>query len=209
MILPKRASAVISTAESLRYRGLIILYLVIERPVVFDHCFVFFSTRNTTFKRITEFRHFSPQMISKNCTSLAVEICLNPEHEMWGFTDKQIFETVVAEMQPLGIVAREEVREYFSVRIPSAYPVYFLNYDEPLKVVLNDIARLKNLVSIGRQGLYQHDDMPTAIKSGLELTEIIEKHGGESLGKVNDIIYEKRLQKCSTLGEKKRRFVFV
>lgn len=195
MIEPKPSQEILVASDSLRFRDLIILYLIINKPKIFNYCLVYFSTKNSLFKRITEFKHFSPRMAPENLTSLAVEICTNRGDNIWKYTDRQIFEEVILQLEKLGITKRDEVIEYFTVRIPSVYPIYFLNYADHLKVIFNYLHNIKNLVSIGRHGLYQHDNMPTAIQSGFNLAELIKKHCGNELGKINKIVYQERLQK--------------
>ncbi|MHC4474159.1 MAG: FAD-dependent oxidoreductase [Planctomycetota bacterium] len=195
MIEPKPGAEVLGAANSIRYRDLIILYLVVDKPKLFDHCLIYFSTKDTLFKRITEYKHFSPRMVPENLTSLSVEICLNPGDDIGGYGDKEIFDRVITEMEGLGITNSQEVLEYFTVRIPAVYPVYFLNYESPLRVLLDYLAGVPNLISIGRRGLYQHDNMPTAIQSGIDVGRLIIEHGMEDFGKVNRIVYEERLHK--------------
>ena len=118
---------------------------------------------------------------------------------MWGHDDEAIFLRVMTEMEKLGIANRKEVLEYFTVRIPGVYPVYFLNYQNHLKVLLTHLVRISNLVSVGRQGLYQHDNMPTAIQSGLDVGRLIINHGSDDVGRINRIVYDDRIHKYDDL----------
>ncbi|GAG67321.1 unnamed protein product, partial [marine sediment metagenome] len=72
--------------------------------------------------------------------------------------------------------------------------VYFLNYKAQLKVVLDYLKDVENLVSIGRQGLYQHDNMVTAIESGFSTVGLIENHV-DRLQEVGEAVYHERLHK--------------
>ncbi len=199
-IRPKADQRVLSAASSVRHRHLIILYMVVDRERLFDHCLVYFSTKDTSFKRITEYKHFSPEMAPENSTSLSVEICTNPGDEMWEHTEDQIYDLVMDEIEKIGIFSRTEVVEYFIVKIPAVYPVYFLNYQDHLKVLLDYLGGMSNLVSIGRQGLYQHDNMATAIESALNVGELIARHGAMDPEKINRIVYEERLNKYDDIS---------
>lgn len=199
-IRPRTDPEVLSAAGSVRHRHLIILYMVVDRERLFDHCLVYFSTRDTSFKRITEYKHFSPEMAPGNSTSLSVEICVNPEDQMWKYTEGEIFDLVINEIEELGLFSRREVMKFFTVKIPAVYPVYFLNYQEHLKVLLDYLGEMSNLVSIGRQGLYQHDNMATAIESALNVGELTASHGVMDPGKINRIVYEGRLKKYGDIS---------
>jgi protoporphyrinogen oxidase len=200
MIDPKANSEILSAADALRYRDVIILYLIVDRQKLFDRCLIYFSTKETSFKRITEFKHFSPTMAPDNVTSLAVEICVNPGDDLWGYEDEQLFEIVIGEMNQLDIVKRREVVDYFVRRVPSVYPVYFLNYQRHLKRLLNYLTGTSNLVSTGRGGLYQHDNMPTAIQSGLNVARLITRCRIHDLEKINRIVYNERLHKYRSVS---------
>jgi protoporphyrinogen oxidase len=194
-IKPKAAQEILQAACSIRHRNLIILYMVVDRKQLFDHCLVYFSTKDTLFKRITEYKHFSPEMAPENQTSLSVEICTDPGDELWEYADDEIFDMVIDDIEKLGIFSRKEVKEYFSVRIPAVYPVYFLGYQDHLKALLDYLGGIANLVSIGRQGLYQHDNMATAIESGLNIGALVARRGVEDPGSVSRVIYEERRNK--------------
>jgi protoporphyrinogen oxidase len=168
---------------------------MVNKSWVMDHCLIYFSTKDTIFKRVTEFKHFSRKLAPQNLTSLAVEICTDPEDEIWEANDRQIFEPVMVQLERLGIIQKKDILDYFTVKIPSVYPVYFLNYSHELKIILDDLSRIKNLVSIGRRGLYQHDNMPTSIEAGLETARLIERYGQGDLGRINSIVYQDRLNK--------------
>jgi protoporphyrinogen oxidase len=199
MIRPAPEPGVRNASGALKYRDLIVLYLVVQKPKILDYCLIYFSPKGTTFKRITEFKYFSPEMMPPNETTLALEICADRGDEIWHCQDNEIFERLLTELERLEILGREDVLEYFVLRVPSVYPVYFLNYKAQLKVVLDYLKDVENLVSIGRQGLYQHDNMVTAIESGFSTVELIENHG-DRLQEVGETIYHERLHKYDDIA---------
>jgi protoporphyrinogen oxidase len=195
MIEPKPDDMVLDSGKNLRYRNLIIVYLIVNKSKVLNHCLMYCSLKKTIFKRITDFRHFSGELMPDNETILAVEICTNLKHEIWNYEDKKIFEKLINQLEGIGIINRKDVLHYFTIRIPRVYPVYFLNYGEHLKVILDYLKKIENLVSIGRGGLYQHDNMPTAMASGFTVAELIKQHSGNDIGEVSKTIYGDRLNK--------------
>jgi protoporphyrinogen oxidase len=199
MIRPAPDPGVRNASGALKYRDLIVLYLVVQKPKILDYCLIYFSPKETTFKRITEFKYFSPEMMPQNETTLALEICADRGNEIWHCQDTEIFERLLTELERLEILGREDVLEYFVLRVPSVYPVYFLNYKSQLKVVLDYLKDVENLVSIGRQGLYQHDNMVTAIESGFSTVGLIENHGDRLQG-VGEAVYHERLHKYDDMA---------
>ncbi len=200
MIEPKIDDMVLDSGKNLRYRNLIIVYLIINKSKVLNHCLMYCSLKKTIFKRITDFRHFSGELMPENETILAVEICTNSEHEIWHYEDKKIFEKLIDQLEGIGIINRKDVLHYFTVRIPGVYPVYFLNYGKHLKVILDYLEKIENLVSVGRGGLYQHDNMPTAIASGFTVADLIKQHSENNIGEVSKTIYDQRINKYKNKG---------
>ena len=194
MITPSPGTAVSAASAALKYRNLVILYLMIKKPKILDYCLIYFSVRNTIFKRITEFKHFSREMMPENETTLALEICADSEDEIWNCKNEEIFERAICQLEELDVISRERVLEYFVIRVPSVYPVYFLHYEDHLRVVFQYLQKIKNLVCIGRQGLYQHDDMPFAIGGGFNVAGFI-KSDKDNLDEVNRVVYEERLHR--------------
>jgi protoporphyrinogen oxidase len=195
MIEPWPGNTVSNAGRALRYRNLIVVYLVVNKPRVFDHCLMYYSEKTAIFKRITDFRHFSEKMMPEDETILAVEICTNPEDEIWACEDKEVFERLIGQLEGLGVVGRKDVLDYFSVRIPASYPVYFLHYQDHLRVILDYLKNIENLVSIGRGGLYQHDNMSSAIATGFTVGQLVERYGRHDPGKVNKAVYDDRLDR--------------
>jgi protoporphyrinogen oxidase len=195
MLSPAPPKAVISAANALRYRNLILLYLIINRPIILTSCLVYIAERTTTFKRLSEFKHFTDNAAPEGKTSLCVEICCNPDDDIWKEKDDIIFQKSMAELQELDIVAPQDVEAYFVQRIPSSYPIYYLSYRHTLTGIFEYLAGIRNLVSIGRQGLYQHDNMSVAIRSGFELADRLGQSNSKNIHEVSQEVYRDRLNK--------------
>ena len=195
MIDPRPSSNVCRAGNTLRYRNLIVVYLVVDKPKVLDHCLMYFSAETTIFKRITDFRHFSEEMMPKGETILAVEICTNPGDEIWLCKDQKIFEKLVGQLEELAIISRKDIADYFTVRVPGTYPVYYLGYQRHLKTIFDYFKSIENLVSIGRGGLYQHDNMSTAMSSGFAVGHLIRQHRDHAPRKVNEAVYDGRIRR--------------
>jgi protoporphyrinogen oxidase len=199
MIRPAPAAAVHDASAALKYRNLILLYLIVNKPKVLDNCLIYFSVNDTTFKRITEFKYFSSEMMPPNETTLALEVCADDEDEIWNAQDTEVSDKLIAELGQRDVVSREDVLESFVLRTPSVYPVYFLNYRDPLKIIFDYLKNIENMVSIGRQGLYQHDDMRTAIESGFHAVGLIARHK-DKLPEVGKAVYDERLHRYDNIA---------
>ena len=79
-------------------------------------------------------------------------------------------------MEELGFIERNEVIDYYVHKEKYAYPVYELNYKEPLEKTKSYLRRFKNLQSIGRSGSFRYNNQDHALEMGiLAARSIIEK----------------------------------
>jgi protoporphyrinogen oxidase len=199
MIRPEPPGEVLSATDTLKYRNLILLYLIVNRPLVLKNCLVYIAERDTTFKRITEFKYFTDKAAPEHKTSLCIEISCDSEDDIWKESDEIVFQKTVKELEKLNIVTGLDLEKYFVKRVLNAYPVYHLDYQKPLKEILEYLAGIKNLISMGRQGLYQHDNMSASIRAGLELSDMLKDRESKNFGAIGKKVYRSRLNKYASV----------
>jgi len=103
----------------------------------------------------------------QNNTSLGLEyFCFNGD-DFWNSKDKDLIDLAKSELEKIGLIKKEKVIEGFVARITDAYPIYYGNYKEPLKKIINYLKTFKNLQMIGRQGMFRYNNMDHAIYTGM------------------------------------------
>jgi protoporphyrinogen oxidase len=75
-------------------------------------------------------------------------------------------------------VTEEDVEEYHVTDIPTAYPVYELNFERPLTAVLDGVHDLSNLFTLGRHGLFLNNSMDDNVLLGMKIADHIDGNGG-------------------------------
>ncbi|OHB92878.1 MAG: hypothetical protein A2Z57_01020, partial [Planctomycetes bacterium RIFCSPHIGHO2_12_39_6] len=156
IIRPEVSSELSRAASALKFRHLILMYLIIDKPRVLDRIEVFFPDSSVIFKRIYEPKTLSEEVAPPHRTSLCLEICCNEDEQ---FTDRELFERAIKNLQDYNIIRREDVLQYFTIRLPFAYPIYHLGFAEQRKLLLDYVQSIKNLFTVGRQGLFQYHAM--------------------------------------------------
>ncbi len=155
-IRPEVSPILSRAASALKYRHLVLMYLIIDKPRVLDRIEVFFPDSNIIFKRIYEPKTLSAELAPPHRTSLCLEICCTEEEQS---TDQELFERAIKNLQDYNIIRREDVLQYFTIRLPFAYPIYHLDFAEQRKLLLDYVKSIKNLLTVGRQGLFQYHAM--------------------------------------------------
>jgi protoporphyrinogen oxidase len=82
--------------------------------------------------------------------------------------DQDLIDLTVRELdERLGFFSKEDVIDAFVVRIPKAYPMYELGYEEPLNKIKDYIDSFTNLQIVGRYGTYKYNNMDHSMKTGI------------------------------------------
>ena len=102
-------------------------------------------------------------------TSLATEIFSTRGEPIWNMTDDEIVNKVVEQMDQIGWIKKEELIKGWVVRVPFAYPVYYINYEAEMKKVLNFLSKWPNLYLTGRTGSFKYMNSDGVIEDVFKL----------------------------------------
>lgn len=105
---------------------------------------------------------------SDEYTSLVIEyFCTKGDH-IWNMSDEALVNQSVKHLvEDLHFVKPEEVLGGFTLRATKAYPVYDLDYQEPLLKMKNYIQSIENLQYIGRGGSFRYNNTDHSIETGM------------------------------------------
>ena len=188
--LLKAPQNVIDAANSLKYRPMILFYIVVNKDGLFNDNYIFYPEKEVIFNRICEQKGFSKFMIPENKTVLTVEITCDESSELFKLKDKELYEKVIADLEKVEILNRKEVVEYFSVRLKDVYPVYNLNFKNNLNIILDYLSNIQNLITNGRQGLFNYNNMDHCIDMGIKASRYIINNGNDWYEKIKDFNYK-------------------
>ncbi len=155
-------------ANRLVYRNLILTMLVVESPNVTNEMMVYLLDRQFTSNRIGEQKNLDESMIPPEKTVLTFEMCVDEDSDAWQLTDEDLRRIAERDLLALGTVRADQISGSFVRRLEHAYPVYDLTFDQNLKPALDALLAISNLVPLGRQGLFIHNDIHDSMAMGLE-----------------------------------------
>ena len=155
-ITPSVPLSLVDASSYLKYRHLILMYLIVEQPRVLDCIEIFFADNEVIFKRIYEPKSLSDYMAPPDKTSLCLEICCN---EADNFSEEELYEKAIKNLSQAGIVTPDKVSYYFTVRLPYSYPIYRRGFKKRVDLLSEYINNISNLITIGRQGLFKYHAM--------------------------------------------------
>lgn len=171
---PPPPPAILQTANSLIFRDLIIVFLTIQKKNLFPDSWLYYPEKKIIFGRLHEPKVWSHRMSPLDQTSIVSEIFCRRADAIWSQTDQAISNQVIQNYGSIpGLSSPRQIISGNVVRVPDAYPVYFLNYQKPLSVLKDYLSQFNNLHLLGRSGSYKYNNMDHSIAEGLSLAHKI------------------------------------
>lgn len=188
ILKPSLKTPVLEAGRELGFRDLILVYFVVNRDYLTDSQWVYLVDEKFKFNRFTEQKNLSPAMLPSDKTVIMFEVCCKHGDELWQAPDSLLYELAMEEVKKLKLFEIEEVIDRFVVKVRDAYPIYDLDFDKKVDLVVKEISKIPNLFSTGRNGLFLNTDIHDAMEMGLLVGEAVRE------GMVSEEWYEKMTQ---------------
>ncbi|HEY49372.1 MAG TPA: NAD(P)-binding protein [Dehalococcoidia bacterium] len=167
LMRPALPPDILEAALKLQYRALVCILLIVDKERITDDHWIYFPDKDIVFARAHEPRNWSEELVRDGRTSLCVEILCSKDDQTWLATDEIITEKVVADLSNLGILNSDEVMGSFVERIPYAYPLLKLGYQDHLAELMGCFSQIENLHLIGRTGTFKYWGMDDVIEEAV------------------------------------------
>ena len=195
MVSPALPQAVIDHAARLRYRSLKLIYIALKRPQLTDYHWVYLLDEQFRVNRMSEQKNVSPEMVPKDRTILCIELSLWRDEALWKASDEEIYKLALRDLMKMGYgVTESEVDSYFVTDIPTAYPVYELNFEDHLIPVLEGVHEMRNVMTLGRHGLFLNNSMDDNVGLGFQIADHIEQKGADGRVWVSEMLQFMKLR---------------
>ena len=179
MMSPALPAPVVEHAAKLRYRSLKLIYIVLKRKQMTDYHWVYLLDEQFRVNRLSEQKNVSPDMVPADSTVLCIELSLWKDEPLWQASDEEIYQLALRDLMKMGYnVTPSEVLEYHVADIPTAYPVYELNFEEHLTPVLDGVHEVSNMLTLGRHGLFLNNSMDDNVLLGMQIADHIDRPEG-------------------------------
>ncbi|HET9834074.1 MAG TPA: FAD-dependent oxidoreductase [Vicinamibacterales bacterium] len=188
-IQPALPAEVAAHAKKLRYRSLKLIYIALKRDRLTDYHWVYLLDEHFRVNRMSEQKNVSAEMIPAGRTVLCIELSCWRDEPMWTMSDEEIFRIALDDMMRMGYgITESEVEDYFITDIPTAYPVYELKFEDHLIPVLEGVHALRNLLTIGRHGLFLNNSMDDNVLLGMKVADQISARGVDSQSWLSEML---------------------
>jgi len=175
-ILPAAPKQVTAASQALSYRNLIMVGLIISRENLFPDQWLYIHDPKVTVGRIQNFKNWSPAMVPLvGITTLGMEFFCSPDDRLWKLPDDDLVTLATNDLERLGLAAKDDIKDAFVVRQTNAYPIYDHTYQIKLQTLRRYLEKLKNLQTIGRNGMHRYNNMDHSMLTGMQAVQNLEE----------------------------------
>jgi protoporphyrinogen oxidase len=163
---PALPSEVLELAARLRFRDVALVALALDRPTVTTSATVYFPEPSICFNRVYEPRNRCPEMSPPGRTMLVAEVPGSfaddrPESELVAI----VRETLVR----IGWIREREVIDSAVHRLPDAYPLLEVGFEDVVEKLIRHLGRFGNLWLSGRNGRFAYTHLHDMMRLGHDL----------------------------------------
>lgn len=154
---------VIQAAAALSFRSMVLVYLLLDQDRFTEFDAHYFPGKEFPFTRVSETRNYTDLESPAGRTVLCAELPCFQTDDVWKLPDSDLGELVRMGLKRAGLPVTVDILEVRSKRIPFAYPLFRVGFEEHFACLDDWVDHLPGLLSFGRQGLYAHDNTHHAI----------------------------------------------
>lgn len=159
---PPPPPEVLEAAAALRYRAMVLIYLVLEADRFTEYDAHYFPEREIPITRLSEPKNYGLAH-PPGRTVLCAELPCSTQDPAWTAADSELAALVRNALAAAGLELRATVRAVATRRLEQAYPVYTLGFQRNFEVLDQWVSGIEGLVTLGRQGLFAHDNTHHAL----------------------------------------------
>ncbi len=172
---PLPPSAVLAAAAGLQFRDFLTIALVVPKSSGFPDNWIYIHSSEVEVGRVQNFAAWSPDMVPEpDMTCLGLEYFVDEGDQLWSMPDADLVELGTAEMERLGLLEPDAVRQGFVVRMPKAYPMYDATYRANVDILREWLAtNATNVYPVGRNGMHRYNNQDHSMYTAMLTVENI------------------------------------
>lgn len=161
-------------AAHLKYRGMMFHYLILKTGRFTPYDAHYFPEQKYIFSRISEPKNYYRGKEPDNITGICSEIPYSDGDRISALTHDEITREVISNLNECGLKIDIPVVDSFIIKKPAIYPIYDRNYTLHFKIIDQYLNGINNLITLGRQGLFVHDNVHHVISMGDKAAQCLE-----------------------------------
>jgi protoporphyrinogen oxidase len=152
-------------SDGLQYRDFITVGLLVDRLLITEadgspvkDTWIYIQEPDVLVGRMQIFNNWSPYLVSDpSKVWIGLEYFCYDTDKLWNMSNEEIARFAVSEVEKIGILKADEVRDSCVFRVPKTYPAYFGTY-ERFDEIVKYMERFENLFLVGRNGMHKYNN---------------------------------------------------
>jgi protoporphyrinogen oxidase len=182
---PGAPQAVLDAVAALRFRAMILIYLVLETEQFTEFDAHYFPDAEIGITRLSEPKNYGLATLPGH-TVLCAELPCSQQDAVWSASDEQLGELMKSALATAGIPVRARVKQVAARRLPQAYPIYARGYQPNFDLIDQWVGTIPGLLTFGRQGLFAHDNTHHALAMAYAVNDCLDDSGNLNAGRWRD-----------------------
>ncbi|MBN2535158.1 MAG: FAD-dependent oxidoreductase [Spirochaetales bacterium] len=174
----KKPDFLVEACKEVKYRGMLFCYLILNTQQFTRYDAHYFPEKGIVFSRLSEPKNYSASGIPEGLTGLCAEIPCKVGGKLWNTKPEEIAGLVIHGLRQVGLPVDGLVKESFIRRTAHAYPSYDLEFEKRIQVIEDYLKTIPDIIPLGRQALFVHDNTHHTIEMGLCAADCILPDGG-------------------------------
>ena len=178
LLQPAALPEVIEAAKAIRFRGMILIYLVLGTDQFTEYDAHYLPELSIPISRMSEPKNYNATGEPLGRTVLCAELPCDPHEKWWSMSDEELGKLYCEWLGQLGLPVNVPVLGCETRRLSHAYPVYDIGYEPRFAVIDDWLSSLEGLLVFGRQGLFAHDNTHHAFAMAYAAADVVQPGGG-------------------------------
>jgi protoporphyrinogen oxidase len=174
---PEAPQEVLDSSRSISYRGMILIYLVLEQDRFGKFDAYYFPEESIPISRMSEPKNFNNATEPRGRTVLCAELPSDPGRPEWDMSDPELRDRLCEWLGRAGIPVTVRVSNVVTRRLRQAYPIYLQDYATHLSRMDDWINGIEGMLTFGRQGLFAHDNTHHALPMAYAAADCLSPEG--------------------------------
>lgn len=173
MLEPPPPPELFAVADRIKYRHLMLCVFCLNRDAFSPNASLYFPGEEFPFTRLYEPKNRSPEMAPKGQTVIVLELPCYSDDAVWNMSEAALQTEVWEALQRVKSLSPEEVIHYQTYKLPFAYPVLEVGFEERVIRLVRYFETFEHLYLTGRSSLFRYLHLHDLFKAGKEVIEEI------------------------------------
>lgn len=173
IVRPAAPSQILEASGPLRFRAMVFVFILLDKEQALtlpSDNWIYYYSKDVLFHRLSQQKAFSPATCPDGKSEITAEIVCFENDGVWNAPDGKIRKRVLSDLKKVGILSEQGMKKIIGtrvLRVPYVYPIYAPpGYRSHLRA-LEGFTEIMGIVPAGRCGLFQYNNLDSAIESGI------------------------------------------